>query len=59
MFFMAQISIHISIFLMYNYYAITIFLPWILHIHKLCQNFWTSIFQYFFTSLFYKIFNFL
>jgi hypoxanthine-guanine phosphoribosyltransferase len=39
MFFMAQISIHISIFLMYNYYAITIFLPWILHIHKLCQNF--------------------
>jgi len=27
------------IFLMYNYYAIIILLPWILHTHKLFQNF--------------------
>jgi len=31
---------------MYNYHATTIFLLWILHIQKLCQNFWKLNFQF-------------
>ncbi len=34
----------IYLFSMYNYYITIIFLPWILNIHKLCQNFSKLIF---------------
>jgi hypothetical protein len=31
---------------MYNYYVTIIFLPWILHTHELCQNFFKSNFLF-------------
>ncbi len=44
MFLFSQIFIHIYIYEL-------LFLSWILHIHKLCQNFWKSKFQFFHKSI--------
>ncbi len=48
--------VFIYLFSMYNYYVITIFLSWILHTYKLCQNLWKLNFQ--FSSQFYFMFKF-
>jgi hypothetical protein len=45
-------------FFMYNYYAITILLPWILHIHKLCQTFEHQSFNIFSQVYFIKFSTF-
>lgn len=34
-------------FILYNYYATTILLKWIIHTYKLCQSLWRLIFQFF------------
>jgi hypothetical protein len=46
------------LFFIYDYYATTSFLLWILHIRKLCQNLWKLIFQLFSQVYFIKLCTF-
>jgi hypothetical protein len=49
----------IYLFSMYNYYATTILLPWILHTYKLYQNFWKLKFQFCSQVYFFKLCTFI